>query len=357
MVLTLRTQTSIRRAHPRALLAALAAALLLLTACGEAVGDPQAAAVVNGEEILLDAVARRFEAVRRDPQLAQQLAADEDGSFKARVQARILTQMIQAELLAQAARDLGIVVTDEDIETERLAIVQQVGGEEAFQQIVEENRLTEEDVREQLRDLVVERAVDEALTEDIDVTERDVREFFEENQETRFESVRASHILVATEQEAKAVLERLEAGEDFAELARELSQDPGSAPQGGDLGEFTRGRLVPEFEEAAFGAEVGEVVGPIQTDFGFHVIAVTGRSEQSFADVRDEIEAELLEQRRAEARTTFREERFGDADINVNPRIGRWNEELAEVEAGDALGELEPVVDEDALPLELTPQQ
>lgn len=351
----MRTQTLSRHAR-RAARALFAAVLALgLVACGDAVGDPDAAAVVNGVQIPLDVVAQRYESVRRDPQLAQQLAADEDGSFKARVQARLLTQMIQAELLSQAAEDIGVEITEADIDAEREAIVEQVGGQEAFDQIVEENALTEQDVRSQIRDLVVERKVSEALGADVEVTDADVRAFYEENRDTRYDRVRASHILVPTREEAERAMERLRAGEDFATLAQELSQDPGSAQQGGDLGEFTRGRLVPEFEEAAFGAEVGELVGPIETEFGWHVIQVTGRTNPSLAEVREEIREELGQQRRAEAQTAFRQEHLSGADVNVNPRMGRWNAETGEVEAVGPLGSVEPV-EPDVGQLPLTPQ-
>lgn len=92
--------------------------------------------------------------------------------------------------------------------------------------------------------------------------------------------VRARHILVATEEEANAVLERLSGGEDFTSLAQELSTDTGSGQLGGDLGFFGRGRMVAPFEEAAFGAEIGEVVGPIQSEFGYHIIEVTDRNDE-----------------------------------------------------------------------------
>ena len=334
------------------LVPALAAAL---AACGGTVGDASAAAVVNGVKIPIDTVQQRFESVERDPQLAQQLAADEDGSFKARVQARLLSQMIQAELLSQAAEDLGIEITEDDIQAERENIIEQVGGEEAFEQIIEENGLTEDDVRSQIRDLIVERKVEESLGGDIEVTQADVRAFYEENRATRFDRVRASHILVQTKEEADAALARARAGEDFAALAQELSQDPGSAQQGGDLGEFTRGRLVPEFEEAAFSANVGDLVGPIQTEFGWHVIKVTGRVNPTLEEATEEIRGELEQQRRAEARTAFRQEHFADADVRVNPRLGRWNPETGEVESGDPLGAAEPV-EPDVGQLPLTPQ-
>lgn len=84
----------------------------------------------------------------------------------------------------------------------------------------------------------------------------------------------SKHILVATEQEALDVLDRLDAGEDFGALATELSLDTGSGAAGGDLGCYVEGTLVPEFEAAGYAAEDGEIVGPVQSQFGFHVIEV-----------------------------------------------------------------------------------
>lgn len=102
----------------------------------------------------------------------------------------------------------------------------------------------------------------------------------------RQEQVRARHILLRVDEERSAeqareqvaaIRARLAAGEDFAAIAAEVSDDPGSAAQGGDLGFFGRGRMVPEFEEAAFSAPVGELVGPVETDFGLHLIEVIER--------------------------------------------------------------------------------
>jgi peptidyl-prolyl cis-trans isomerase C len=87
---------------------------------------------------------------------------------------------------------------------------------------------------------------------------------------------RASHILVKTEDEANKILKRLADGEEFDKLARRFSSCP-SGKQGGDLGWFGRGMMVPEFEQIAFSEEVGKVVGPVKTQFGYHVIKVTGK--------------------------------------------------------------------------------
>ncbi|MDD1682200.1 MAG: peptidyl-prolyl cis-trans isomerase [Methanoregula sp.] len=88
--------------------------------------------------------------------------------------------------------------------------------------------------------------------------------------------VRASHILVKTEEQADQILKRLAGGEEFDKVARRFSSCP-SGKKGGDLGWFGKGMMVPEFEKAAFEEEVGKVIGPVKTQFGYHVIKVTGK--------------------------------------------------------------------------------
>ena len=105
--------------------------------------------------------------------------------------------------------------------------------------------------------------------------------------------IRASHILVETEDQAKDIEKRLKAGEDFAKLATELSKDPGSGKQGGDLGFFTKERMVPEFSTAAFALAINEVSAPVKSQFGYHVIKLTEKREKpvpTFEEVKDQIE-------------------------------------------------------------------
>ena len=165
-------------------------------------------------------------------------------------------------------------------------------------------------VPEQVRVEYVELSLD-ALAARTPADPEEVKKFYEANK-SRFvqrEERRASHILLtvkpdATEAEKKAVEEKAKALADevrrkpasFAEVAKKQSQDPGSAVQGGDLGFFARGAMVKPFEEAAFGAKKDEIVGPVKSDFGWHVIRVTDiRPEKgkSLAEATPEIEAEL----------------------------------------------------------------
>jgi len=170
--------------------------------------------------------------------------------------------------------------------------------------------------------------VDEVrLRSEITVPEAELRAAYEERRDefTRPEQVRARHVLVRTGQksveEARAVLaearRRIEGGEDFGAVARELSEDPGSAARGGDLGWFGRGQMVPPFEEAAFSAADGELVGPVESDFGVHLLEVTGRrpaGQAPFEEVRGQIEQavgaeridDLARQRAVELVSTLR---------------------------------------------------
>ena len=113
--------------------------------------------------------------------------------------------------------------------------------------------------------------------------------------------IRARHILVETEDQAKAAIKRLKAGEDFAKVATELSKDPGSGQQGGDLGFFTKDRMVPEFSTAAFALEIGKVSEPVKSQFGYHVIKVEEKREKpipGFEEVRDQISEFMLNKSR-----------------------------------------------------------
>ena len=119
----------------------------------------------------------------------------------------------------------------------------------------------------------------------------------------------ARHILVPTEDEAKAALARVKKGEDFAKVADEVSKDPGS--QGGDLGWFTKDKMVPEFAAAAFKMEAGQISDPVKSEFGWHVIKVEGKREKSFPpfeQVKDQVARYVAQKAQSDDITKLRDQ-------------------------------------------------
>lgn len=329
--------------------APLVALMLLLAACGDT-GSPSAAATVNGDEVAIEELEGRYDSLAGNPQFAQQLESDEDGALEAQLQAELLTQMIQAKLLEQGADELGVEVDDEDLAQQRDRIEEQLQAQGMdLETAMEQQGLDEEDLEAELRTAALQEAVVDELAGGDEVDDEEVADFFEENRE-QYETARARHILVETEDEAEDVLDRLEDGEDFAEVAEEESTDEGSAAQGGELGDepFPRGQMVPAFDEAVFEeAEVDEFYGPVETDFGFHVIQVLEREDPELDDVEDDIRAELEGGDGAAAFEEWFADLLEQAEIEVNPRFGEWDAEA---------GQVMPDVDEEELPAPNQPE-
>jgi peptidyl-prolyl cis-trans isomerase C len=142
------------------------------------------------------------------------------------------------------------------------------------------------------------------------ITPEAMRKVYDEaiGQVKKEQEVRARHILVETEDEAKAVLAELKKGADFAELAKSKSKDPGSA-DGGDLGYFTREQMVPEFADVAFKLDKGAISDPVKSQFGWHIIKVEDKRDRQppeFDKVKDQIEQYLVRRSQAEMITKLR---------------------------------------------------
>ena len=309
----------------------------LVAGCAGA-GSPATAASIGDQEITIAEVEEEFEALSEAPQVRDQLDADTTGEAERGLQANVLTTLIREELLEIAAEELDIEVTQEDLDAERAEVVEASGGEEAFQQALEQNAVSEEELEGLLRSRVIQARIGEEFGEE--VSDEDVRAAFDEDAQGQYgEQVEVRHILVETEEEAQQAIERIEGGEDFATVAEEMSTDPGSAQQGGDLGLVARGTTVEAFEEAAFGAEVGELVGPVESEFGFHVLEVTDRvAGPAFEDVQEEIRAQLEGPLRDEAFRQYLDDLLSRIEVEINPRFGTWDAEQIAVVPSDPLG-------------------
>lgn len=189
--------------------------------------------------------------------------------------AAALDSLILEELVQQQANAASITFTDADVTAEINALKLYYGTDEMFDNILLQNGISLEDLHKDMRLSAMIRKVLEPKT---NVTDEAVQQYFDDNKamwSTESEQVQASHILVDTEDEAKAIAAELEEGADFAELAKAKSKD-GSSQFGGDLGFFPYEQMVPEFSEAAFALEDGEISDIVQSQFGYHIIKKTG---------------------------------------------------------------------------------
>ncbi|WP_078552616.1 foldase protein PrsA [Bacillus alkalicellulosilyticus] len=257
--------------NKKVLSAAGLAGMLLLTACAD-----------NGNEASGTAIVEVGEYTISSDEFYQELK-DKHGE---QVLMGLVSRKIQAQVMQQKKEEFGITEDDIDEELANLRERFDVEDDEHLIRFLEmQFQITVADVKELRDELVLPQVVSERMA-----TDEAVAAYFEENKEN-FMEVHASHILVEDEETANEVLEKLAAGEDFAELAKEYSTD-GSSEQGGDLGSFGKGRMVAPFEAAAFSLEEGEISDPVQSQFGFHIIKVHEKKVPELEEVEDQVKGE-----------------------------------------------------------------
>ena len=241
------------------------------------VGPDTVVAVIDGTELTLG------ELIALRSSLPQQYQALPDEVLMQ----GLTEQMVDQTLLAQAGRDAGL--------DQRRDVALQLRNQE----------------RAVLADAYLQTEMAKRVTADA------LRQAYEEQyvDAEPVEEIRAAHILVDSEEQAQELRERLDEGEDFAKLAEEYGTD-GTASRGGDLGWFAQGDMVPSFGEAAFALEPGELGGPVQSPFGWHLIRVDDRRTRPVPEF-EEVQEALLEQVTAEAQTAIVEEAREGAGIEL----------------------------------------
>ncbi len=288
-----------------AIIVILAAGLLwLLVGKGENTMDQTIKAKVNGEPVYASDVAKL------NAQAQQQgFPLTED---------QVLEQLITKKLLLQEAKKQKMSVDDAAVD-KYIADLEQLIGQ-SIDPLLEKMQITEKEFREQIKEqLIITNLLAKNQVKTV-ITDEQIQTFYEENEASLVteEQVNASHILVATEAEAKDVLKRLNDGEDFAKLAKEKSIDPSAKTNGGNLGLFGKGAMVPEFEKAAFTLEVGEFSEPVKSQFGYHVIVVHEKKKAgklSLTEAKEDIRKFLQDEKNKESANKYLKELMATAKI------------------------------------------
>jgi peptidyl-prolyl cis-trans isomerase SurA len=291
--------------------------VLLLPLGAQARVVEKIAAVVGGEIILQSEVEERAAPLMAD--IAAINNPTQRAARAAALRRQVLDRMVDEQLLLQEAAELKVSISSEEVDR-------------SIDQIKKDYGLSDTQLREELRkqgmsmaayrqntkrEILKYRIINIAVGGKVSVSDADVQSYYERHMQEANVQVRASHIFLAIpenadaataqerEKQAKALLQRALAGEDFGKLARENSEDAATRADGGDLGWFGKDIFPKPIEELVFAMKEGEVRGPVRADRGFHVIKLAGRRSQDpkpLAEVRDQIRGQLR-QREMERQT------------------------------------------------------
>ncbi|MFH1389240.1 MAG: peptidylprolyl isomerase [Candidatus Margulisiibacteriota bacterium] len=261
---------------------------------------PSGLAKVNGEEI---SVQRYRELINRIAQNSGRQVSARDLPY---IESMALGQTIDFTIILQDARKKERVNGSEiDSVLDNIQTQNKLANRGDLEKALKSSGFTLGSFRDFIRDDILVQKRQMKLREGVSVTPDDLRE------------IRASHILVKEEPNAKLILEKVKKGDDFAKLAKQYSTDSGSAVKGGDLGYFSTGMMVKPFEEAAFSLKNGEVSGIVKTQFGYHIIKVVDSRLRKIDSAKGNIDEVLLKQKQQAVFNQWHSELQSKAKVEI----------------------------------------
>ena len=297
--------------------------IFFLSACSDDKEKKAVVAYVNDLEITGETLDKRFNLV--SSQYNFDSKNKEHQAFAAELKNQILESLIDEAVLLEEAAKRGYQATAEAVEEEVEFFKARFSSEADFEDYLATYiSATKEEFHEIIGNDLTISALFAEVTATVTETATSAKDYYEANKDQFVydAEVLASHILVDTEEEALDLLEQIKAGADINELAYEHSTDPSAQNNFGNLGWFGRGVMLPEFEEAVFSLEVGQLYPqPVKSDFGYHIIYLEDKDEgglQTFAELKDDIEAMLLEVEKNEFFVDFIDSLRDQADIKMN---------------------------------------
>lgn len=285
---------------------------------------------VNGTKISsteLDAATSRMEAFLKSV-YGIDFTSSQGKELKEQVHKETLQNMVDLVLLRQAAAQLGIKADPAEVEAQIMAVQMRAGGMQNFEKILEAQGFTVEDYRDQVAEQLVIQQLQQAVTQGIVVQEQEIQTVYQEQGDSMMlpERVKVGHILLKTREDAVEVINKLEKGADFQELAVQKSLDPSAAQNKGVLGSIRKDdpRIAAAFREEAFRLQKGEFSRePVKTEYGYHVLycfdkKAAGKAE--YDEVKEGIREQLLSFKKNRAFQSYLENLRNSSIIMENPK-------------------------------------
>jgi peptidyl-prolyl cis-trans isomerase C len=228
-------------------------------------------------------------------------------------------------------------------------IIEELLYEEAKRRKLHKDPDIKELINDAVRKILISRVIEDETKNSAPVSDDDVKAYYEQNKEKYMipEMVRASHILVDTEEDANRAKGELDRGADFAAVAKEYSKDL-TKDRGGDLGYFKKGQMIPEFENAAFNLKVGGTSDVVKTRFGYHIIRLNDYKPaeyRSFDEVSDTVRTSIMRDRQRQSFDSFTDTLKEKSNITINNDLLNELEEESTKAEGESLAETEQIAD------------
>ena len=301
-------------------IAILLSSLLCISSVGcSKSNDSDVVATVNGENITVKEYKSTLELYKENLESMYGTAiwdteVEKGVKYKDTFKDIMLDQMIDIEAVTQQAKKDGLAPSKEEVDKAFDELKKNIDADEAYKKALQEKGIDDTYLRQQQEQDLTIQNYKENFDKNVKITDEEMQKYYNEHKKDYYkDEVKASHILISTvddngkelseakkkeaKKKAEEVLKKAKSGEEFSELAKEYSDDKGSAENGGDLGYFTKGQMVQPFEEAAFSLKPGEISGIVESEYGYHIIKVYDKIDEQlpFNDVKDEIKNILIE--------------------------------------------------------------
>ncbi|MDB8789972.1 peptidylprolyl isomerase [Romboutsia sp. 1001216sp1] len=318
---------------------------LSVTACSNSPKGDGTVATVNGQKITVSEYETTLALYKQSVEAMYgknvwDTEVEKGVKYRDKFKENILDQMINVEVVYEQAKKDNLLPTKEEVDKKYNELKKNIDSDKEYKKDMEKIGANDEFLRtQQEQDLAVQN-YKEHFDKTIKISDEEMKKYYEDHKKDYYkDEVKASHILVSTQdkngkplsdekkkeakKKAEDLLKRAKLGEEFSELAKENSDDPGSAAQGGDLGYFSKGMMVPEFEKAAFNLKPGEISDIVESSFGYHIIKVTDKvNEQTpYNDVKDSIKTILLNEKFTEQVTKLTKEAKIEKNKDVLDKI------------------------------------